>query len=159
MLADTNIKISEAKASLRKIEELETEYIEKREEKTLARLQHLFSESNGLVQQTKENYETVNDLFKTASTFAETLLAGYQALEKLVATYEERDAAWEKSVARTEAEFVEAGKKLLVQKVTLDHGKEALARGQERLADGNRKLDSDRGTLERAIERLKKNKI
>lgn len=159
LLADTNMEISKAREGLSAIKKLETEYLAEREKKVIAHLETVLEESKGVVRQTKENHDAVKNLLTSAQGYSEAVLKGYEDFKQLVAAFEERDIEWERDTERTRKHLEEEKKVLSIQKITIDQGQEALTRAWEQLAKDQRKLAVDRGTLARAIERLKKNKI
>lgn len=158
-LADTTLRVSAAKASLIKLEETETEYLVSREKKAVDRIQAAFDASKGLVEETNKNYELIAD-FATSVREGATFLA--EAYEKFTAFCTEKTAffeAWERDIKNQE-ETVNGLRKLLkVEKVVIESDKRGIETTKRALSEQSRKIEDDRGTLERAVKRLKDNRI
>lgn len=158
-LSATTLRVSEARATLIKLEETETEYLVSREKKAMDRIQAAFAVSQGLVEETNKNYELIAD-FASSVREGATFLA--MAYEKFTAFCTEKATffeAWERDIKNQE-ETVNGLRKLLkVEKVVIESEKNSIETTKKALSEQSRKLDDDRGTLERAFKRLKDNKI
>ncbi len=158
-LADTNVKIGIAKGALQKLEETETSYLEERENKAVLRIQKIFSDSKELIDGIKANYTEVKTLLNTASSFADFLVKAHEAFSGLVDRFNEKSIVWEAKVAEQEDEFAKIRQEIKNDKVRIANDKEALNSREAGLKLLEKKLRDERGTLDRAISRLKENRV
>lgn len=155
VLADTNLKISEAKNALFKMREDETTYLVAREKKALDRIQRVLDESEALIKQTKTNYSELNDLFKSASQLSDFIIEAQGNFKKMLADFDERSVVWEAKVAEKEEEIAEARKKLQIDTVTIANEKKNIAKANAKIVEDNRKITDAWGEIERELNRLK----
>lgn len=157
-LADTNLKISEAKGFLIKLQEIETDYLVEREKKAVARIQNVLIESRELFHEVSTNYKEVNDLCRSASEFATFLGEAFRDFNSLVKDFDMRQDLWEAEVRAREAEFAEIKKLINVDRVLLKNDQDSVKRDKELLDIAKKKLSDDQGEVRRAIKRLKENR-
>lgn len=158
-LAETNMKIGEAKNSLAKVKEAEEAYLKERDEKATERIQKIIEDSRDLLKEVKENYGEIHNLANTASSFAGFLLEMSDTFVGLLADFQEKDKLWNEKTKRQEEEFEQVRNEIRADKVKIKNDLEAITRKKQLLAEDRRKLDDERGTLERAINRLKEGRI
>lgn len=103
-LADTNIKISEAKNILFKLQENETEYLEGREKKALHKIQEVLTNSAELLDQTQKNYESVHEFCKTISDYSDFLQDTHGKLQSLIELFNKRNELWEENIRKQDEE-------------------------------------------------------
>lgn len=158
-LAETNLKVSEAKNALSLLKKQEIEYIEEREKKTLDRIQVLFDESKQIIAQTKKNYEEVHTFNNTVISFSDALCEMHTKFSDILKDFDTREQKWSQEVTRQEKEALDIRKMLKQEEARLENEKKNLDKSFKKLEDEKTKLKDERETLSRAIERLKKNKI
>lgn len=158
-LADTNMKISEAKNALATIKKDEAEYITAREAKALDAIQRVLDDSAALIKQAKENYTELGDLYKSASELATFVIEAQGNFKKMIADFEERNVLWQEKVTKQEAEMVSLWKQIKTDKTEIANEKKNIARAQKKLDDDKKKIADEWGEIERAIKRLKENRI
>ena len=158
-LAETNVKISEAKNALFKLKEDETSYLLIREKKVLKSIQKLHDDSAEIIKETKNNWKEVHELLNEASTLATFIIEAQGNFHKLLENFEEKDKLWQESVKKQEKETEEIKKLIKKDTVQIANDKKTLARERELIAIDKRKLADDQALLERNIRRLKENKI
>lgn len=158
-LADTNMKIGEARGTLVKLQEVETGYLVEREAKAVAVIQKVVENSADLLKEVKTNYREVHDLCSVASSFAEFLVEAYGSFSALKTAFDEKSTLWEAQVKEKEAEFAEIRKQIKQDNVLLANDKESLEKAKKALDIDRKKVVADRGEVERAIKRLKENRI
>lgn len=158
-LSDTNLKVSEARALLTTLQEEETGYLETRELKALERIQKVYDESALLIKQTEENYVEVNTLCSSVVELSAFVTGACQKFTGLKEAFDEKASEWEKSI--TEKEKQVAGLRTLAEadRVKIANETKAVERSKELVLQDQRKLADQRGALERAITRLKDNRI
>lgn len=158
-LADTNLKISESRALLTTLEEAETKYLVERERMATTRITEVLEASREVVLETKANYDEVQRFHGSVVAFADFLRQAYARFEAVVTLFDEKSRLWTTNIERQEAEIAEIRKLFSVDRAKIANEKKNIEVATKDLENGNRKLEDDRGTLERAIKRLKENNI
>ncbi len=158
-LADTNMKIGVARQTLQKLEETETSYLEERENKAVLRIQKMFDDSKELITGIRENYAQAKELLTSASSFSDFLVKSYEALTALIERFNEKSVVWEAKVKVQEEEFSQIRQQIKNDQVRIKNDSESLERAKAKMVLERRKLDDERGTLDRAITRLKEGRI
>lgn len=158
-LTDINLKISEAKNSLFKLQEAETEYLQDREVRAMDRINQVVADSGELVKEADKNHGQIKELLTEVSAFAHNLIDIQENFNGILEEFDQRNIEWERKIGKQQDDIAEIRKLQKVEEVQIENDKKSLEQARKRLNDDQRKLDSDRGTLQRAIERLKNNKI
>lgn len=158
-LADTNVKIGEARGVLEALKKEESVYLEEREKKAVEVVDKVLADSKEVLGEVKENYQEVKDLLNSASSFADFLKEAYGSFTGLVEKFSEKSAAWEEEVARQQKEFAGIRQQISNDQVRLKNDREAIEKKEASLLVEKRKIDDQRATLERAINRLKEGRI
>lgn len=158
-LADTNMKISEAKGILFKLQETETEYLEAREKKVLERIQKVVEESQELVNEAKENYQEMVELGRLTSDFSKSLVALHDLYRKAFTGFEERNILWEKQIGEEQDALIELRKGMKVEKMQIDNDKKSLEKAKTAHAEEDKRIRDKWGEIERTITRLKEGRI
>ncbi len=158
-LADTNLKISEARNLLNALQEQETEYLVSREKKAIVRLQGVLELSHNLVEETNKNYEIINDFSKSIMDGAKFLENANDSFRKLIEEKDKHYENWERDIKNQEETIIALRNGLKVELSTVQSEKNQIETVKLNLEKEKLKLDDERGTLDRAIQRLKSNKI
>lgn len=158
-LAETNLKLSEAKNLLFKLQEEETAYLQAREKKALDRIKKTVEESRELVRVAEENHSEIKNLYIETSNFAENLVKLQEDFKLMLESFEERNISWEKDIGKQQDDIAQIKKEMKIEKLQIENDIKSLERSRQKLEEDQKKLKSDRGTIERAIKRLKENRI
>lgn len=158
-LADTNIKISEAKGALFKLQETETEYLVVREKKAMDRIEKTIADSREFVDEANKNYEEVKNFALDASSFAESLIKAQGTFHKMLEEFEERNVIWEQEIGKQQDEIAEEKKNLKAQKTVIENDRKSLSKAKAQHSMDALKLAGEWGELNRAITRLKEGRI
>lgn len=158
-LAATNIKVSEAKNSLIALKKDEDKYLTEREQKELARIQNILDESASLLTRIKTNYEGVHEILKYASELASFVGEAQQNFKQLLEEYEERDKAWQVKMTKIEKDMDDHKKKVAIDTSFIENERKNIAQAHKNIEDQWKKIADERGTLDRAIKRLKEKRI
>lgn len=158
-LSDVNIKISEAHNLLQKLQEQETEYLVIRETKALDRIQKTIDDSASLIKIADENYGQIKTFTRSIGSFIDHLTKLTDEYNQLIAEFEARNTKWEQGIGKQQDEIDWQIRHLKVQQVTIENDRKSLELERSKLVEAQKKLHSDRGTLDRAIKRLKEGKI
>ena len=158
-LAETNLQVSAVKDTLAKLKVEESVYIEKREKKVLAQIQEMITESESILTAAYQNYNAIHDLSKNSAEFSTFLTEAYQDFQNLKETFDTSTSEWEKSVEATQKGFEAIKNEIKVDKTKIKNDNEAIEKAQKALGVERRKIRDERETLERAIIRLKENRV
>lgn len=158
-LAETNLQVSAVKDTLGKLKNEEKVYIEEREKKVLAQIEEMIAESGSILTEAYQNYNAIHDLSKNSAEFATFLSEAYQDFQNLKETFDTSTSEWEKSVEATQKGFENVRNQIKVDKIKAQNDNEAIEKAQKALGVERRKIRDERETLERAILRLKENRI
>ena len=158
-LSDTNLKVSEARGLLLKLQEDETVYLQGREERAVERIDGILKESDSVLGQVSDNYAKTANLSQEVSHVCDqitSLLTTFSECRELFATKcDEFDAF----IGQQEDLLVKVKQDLKVQKTLLDNKEKSLEQAKKQIEIDRRKLNDERGTLERALIRLKEGRI
>jgi len=95
-LSNLSLKISEAKETLEKLEQTETEYIQKREKNVQAKIQEVLEESKDLIEQTIQNHQEIQTFANVVMSYIETLDEVQGKFEKVLEDFNKRNEVWDK---------------------------------------------------------------
>ncbi len=155
-LSDVNIKISEARNILFKLEENETEYLILREKKAMDRIEKTVQEAADMLQKANENYTEIEEIAKLIHSFTENLVKLAQDYRTLIAKFEEKNLVWEKNIGLQQDELTTTKQNLVALRAFLENDRKGLELEWAKLVEDQKKLTSDQGLLERTIKRLNK---
>ncbi len=158
-LATVNMKVSEAKGLLSKLEEQETEYLIEREARVMARIGKVLEESQQAIIDAHGNYAEKQKVAQSLSDFVTLLVETCEKFEKMREAYDEKTIVWENKVKTDETRLAELQRLIKVDGELLKEGKDALDRRENKLKQMERKITDDRGVIEREIKRLKEGRI
>jgi len=158
-LADTNIKISEARDTLAKIKALESSYLSDREKKAIEMIEKIIKDSENLLKEAKNNYEEIISLYNTVSGFSSFLTDSYGKFKEMLVEFEKKNILWTASLNAREEELSQISATIRLDKVRIKNDRESLNRKEEDLKLERRKINDDRAVIDRAITRLKEGKI
>jgi len=155
-IADTNMKISEAKNTLFRLQEDETVYLEDREKKAIEKISLILEESKGILEQTQTNYEEVHKICQMVSSFTEFLTEGHKKFQDLLAEFSLRSNEWDKEVLRQKQEFESMARALKVQQTQIENDKKTIAQIFKRIEEENEHIESQRASIRSALKILEK---
>lgn len=158
-LAEVNLKVSEALTTLSGLKKEETEYFETRENEALEKIREVLAESKDLLKECDENHAQIQEFSVEVTDFASKLTIMHQWLKDLVKDFNERNELWSKELEKQRSEIQEKRNQIKAEKQIIENDRKSLDMAKKVFAGEQKKLDSDRGTVERAIERLKNNRI
>lgn len=161
MLADTSLKISEAKNTLFKLQEEETQYLIEREKKTINTINKTLENSAGLVKTIKDNHEEVRQYSRTITAFADYLKEMYDKFKVLQESFVERNKLWEQNMKRQEEIIAKQRKEVEAEQKLIKLDEEKLKEMREDLEKTKILIESRQTILAASYEEEKKlwNKI
>lgn len=155
-LADTNIKISAAKATLFKMQEDETFYLQEREQKALNKINQLLDDSKEILDKTKENYNEIHILCQEVSGFCDFLVEYSGKFTELLADFNFRSETWDKEVEKQRAEFAEIKKGLDLQSTINENEREKNKKEWQKIIEAKKLIESRQQQIKVALEVLNK---
>lgn len=160
-LADTNIKISEARSVLFKLQETETEYLVEREKKILSRIQDNLEQSRSLIDETSKNHQGIKDLYSQCTSFVEFLDEVYDSFQEIVKNFDERSDMWEAKIGIQQDEILEQRKEIKIEQVRIKNDQKSLKDKEKLLQNMKSHIESRQAALESSykIEKEIWNKI
>lgn len=156
VLADTNMKISEAKAALFKLQENETEYLELREKKAVARIQKMLEDSRELLTETEQNYNEVHRFHETVSKFAEYLVSSHVKFSELLEDFKKRSEVWDAYVDKQNSDLSEIRKNIKSDQVRIINDREGIDRAMKKIESEKSVIESRQAQIKIALEVLNK---
>lgn len=160
-LADTNLKISEAKNTLLRLQEEETDYLVSREKKAVEKIEQVVKDSQSLVNEIKDNHEKVQEFYQTVSSFTGFMTETYDKFHHISEDFEKRTEAWEIKVKTQMSDVSLIRKEVQKDREKLDKELEALKDKEKGLKALAGHLESRQTTLEAsyAVEKELWNKL
>lgn len=158
-LAKTNMAISEAVQRLHKLEEDETGYLVKREKLAEERIQKVLDSSKAALKEADDNFNAIIALYETAEAFATKLGKVHDEFRFSLSEFERFDTNWDAKLREMEEMAERIRNELRVQKAAIDNEKQVLNGRSTDLDHRESKLLAEQQMVDRAIERLKANRI
>lgn len=155
-LSETNMKVSEAKATLIKIEETKQQYFKIREKETNERIDKILIESASLLQEARLNYYETTQFHHTTASYADAVKTAHETLLQNVKEFEERNTIWEQSMKKQEANLNEIKKVITIEKVRILNDKKNIEQNQKIIENDKRLIESRQEQIKSALEVLKK---
>ena len=156
-LAQTNVKVGEAKGILLKLKAEESDYLNEREKKTLEKVNEIMLESESILKQAFSNYEEIKKFGSDVAEVAAFLAEAYKDFQDLQESFNQYNEEWQKSINATEARIKEMQDTLKADQDQLAADQKWVRGEEKKIAEDKRKIRSDRETLVRGIARLKEN--
>jgi len=140
-MADTNVRISDAKNLLFKLQEDETVYLEAREKKAMVKINKVFEDSKDLLDKTYKNYEEIHQFCQKVNEYADFLSETHTKFQKILEVFEKKNELWEKNVKNTNEEIAK-------QRKIIEQDSKAIKIREERIDEENEKIKKEREHLE-----------
>lgn len=157
-LADTNMKVSEVKATLIKIEETKQEYFKIREEETIKRINKIISESSKILKEAQLNYYETTQFHHTTASYADALATAHSILLQNVSDFDKRQVLWEKSMKEQEDILNEIKKGIVIENVRILNDKKGIERAQKKIEQDKVLIESRQAQIKSALAVLDKKK-
>lgn len=158
-LAETNLKISEARAHLNELDEKETEYLVAREKRVMERITALLEESRIAIAEVQENYNGIKQFYSDVCVYVSKVTKIGDDLLTLLEKFDEVREKTDETISANEATVAEIRRAVLVQNSSLESHKAMIENREREVSAGEVKLAQDNDMLNRGIERLKVNRI
>lgn len=153
-LSNVNLKISEARNTLIKLEEIETEYLVSRENKAMDRIKNVLESSKELVAETNKNYEIIKDFARSVTQSSNFLTEAHKSFSELIDEKDKYYQSWEKDIKNQEEAIVQIQNGLKIQMTAVESGKKQIEVGKSNLETERRKIEDMRGRLQQTIRRF-----
>lgn len=154
-LADANLKISEAKNTLFKLEETETEYLVLREKKAMDKIQTMIDDSADLLEKTHNNYEEVRRFYETITTYSEVLEQFHQQFTGMLIEFNKRSDMWDTKVVEQQEKIAALRKIVETDQKNITSQQEKIEKDKKEIIVDRARLESQQQTLLASRENLK----
>lgn len=155
-LADTNIKISEAKNVLFKLQETETEYLVAREEKAIQRIQKGVEDSRNLLEEVKNNHNAVQEFYRTVCGVSDFLEKAQTDFFSLLENFNRKSELWEKEYQKQCDEVAQVKRNNEVEKVKIHNDTISNQKTLKKITEEKSKIESRQAQIKSALEVLNK---
>lgn len=153
-LAETNLKVSESRVNLSKLQEEEETFIVDREKRTVERVNKVLADSKEIIEEANNNYTAVQELTSVAKDFASYLSEAFNSFRGVRDAHKENQDVWEKHVTDTEEKLSETRKILQIDRKILEIDKETLKKTRQELKKEKQKIDEEWEEVKREKVRL-----
>lgn len=157
-LAQTNVKVGEAKGILENLKLTEMSYLEEREKATIIKIQSILDESETIVSKIKGNYEEVTTFYANVCVYVEFLSEIQRKVAVVIKTFNKNVIAWEESVKREEDRLGLLRRDIEIQEKKVAIDKKSLIAGFKKLADEAKLIESRQAQLISALQIIEKKK-
>lgn len=147
-LADTNVKISEAKNLLFKLQEEETDYLIAREKKAMDKINNVLLESKELLEQTHSNYNEVHQFCQTVSGYVDSMTLLYQRFQDMNQVFHSKNEIWEENLKIINQELADQRHEIQRDKKQIEEREKAIAEQKESIKRELELIESRRQALE-----------
>jgi len=135
LLAETTIKISEAKNTLQELKSKQEEYLTLREDMAQKHIQKILEESKELLENTHSNYTKVNVFCREVMSYADGLSEMQVGVQNLLETFKNKAIQWEKNAE--------------LQTIELSHQKKLVEQDKENLKEWEKRIEKDKKNIEK----------
>lgn len=157
-LAQTNVKIGEAKGILENLKLTEMSYLEEREKTTIVKIQSILDESEVLVSKIKGNYEEISTFYANTCTYVEFLSEIQKKIAVTIESFNQNVTIWEESVKKEENRLFLLRRDIDIQEKKIEIDKKTLDAGFKKLANESKLIESRQAQLSSALKIIEKKK-
>lgn len=158
-IADSNVILSGLQADIRQLKADKEEFLQVREDQLMSRLSEYLQESKELVDKTEKNYIHVHNFYEELSQFATIIKEVNDKVTLQIKDFSDQCIIAENRIKAQEMELSTLRNQLNQDLNGIKKDRAFIESQKQDLLNGQRKLNSDRETLKRAVERLKQGKI
>lgn len=152
VLGETNLKISEAKNILTKLQSTEAEYIQKREAKALEQIQKNLKDSKDIIDKTNSNYLKVKELNESVCSIVDYLDGVLSALNKTIETFDTVSSKFYDDVKSQKLEIENIEKALKLDVFQIQSEKKNIDRREKVLTDMKKHIESREESLKKSYK-------
>lgn len=153
-LSDIQLKISDARTSLTKLQEDETSYLILREQKAVEKIVAVLEESKGLINESNKNYKGVLELHALVSEFAKNVEKAHISFEMVFEDFKNKSEQKETEIDAKMAEIAEMHKVIKVARVNIEGDKKAIEEEYKVFEQKMVVLKDREGVVDRETRRL-----
>lgn len=153
-LAQTNIKVSEARNLLFKLQEDETSYLEMREKKVMNRINFTIEESRKVIEETKSNWTEIKSLYTVASDMVSTLNKLSLSLTESVTDFIEMNEQWERDIGKQQDDLEEIRRELKIENSVIENDKKDIKRHRKLIEEEKTLIESRQAQIKSALREL-----
>lgn len=150
-LANTNVKIGEAKGILQKLQEIETTYLEEREKATVLKIDSILNESEHLLSKIHSNHEEINHFYSTTASFVGFLSEIQDKFLKTITSFNQKADQWEEYVKKTQSKIDLLNRDIKVQQQGIETDKKSIEKGLKAIENGKKVIESRQAQIASAL--------
>lgn len=154
-LADINSQVSEAKATLIKLQSTKDEYILNREKETTLKIDSLLEQSKENLDKIRENNQEVTTLFNTIVSVTGFLEEIHENYLKIADDFTKKTSDWSLKIEKQEKILAEERKIIETDKKSIAIARELIAKRQKHLSDTATHIASQQQQIKNALALLK----
>lgn len=160
LLADTNVKIGEARGILADLEATKDNYLEEREKATIAKIADILRQSTNMIEQMNSNYTEIKSFHDTVISMVTFLSDIQTGVSNVVADFADQQTLFEEYVNQKETEFSSMQQNLELQTSAIKADKASIAQQYKSIAADKALIESRQQQIISAMKTLdaKKNK-
>ncbi len=148
-IAKMTMQISDAKITLKEIEDKKDAFISKRENETTKKIQKLLEDSEEVLIKARNNFTETHELLNIVTSYAESLNEGHKKFTKMFEDFNNRNELWSKNIELQTLELSNQ-KKLLMQ------DEKHIKDREEKIKRDIKMIEKDKGLIESRQEALTK---
>lgn len=155
LLADTNVKIGEARGILIELQNTETIYLQEREQKTVVKIQEILDSSKEIVAEINGNYEQVQHFYNTVVSYVEFLSKIQDEFSVMMKEFDEHSQLWEKQAFIEQTRLDTISKDLKLQSERIEREKGDIETARQSISKEKRLIESRQKQIKSALVVLK----
>lgn len=157
-LADTNVKIGEAKGILADLKAQETTYFQEREQATIVKIQSVLEDSETILAKINGNYAEVTQFYTEVSSFVGFLKEIQQNVSDSIANFNVHVTEWERQTDEERKALDLLARQLDVQQHGIETDKKVIAEGKKKMKEDLRLIGSRQAQIKEALQVLENKK-
>lgn len=157
-LAETNMRLSEAKSDLFSLRSEESRYLEERRSAEKKAVSDALDESRGMLAEIQEIRESARDLARESLILSDKARESVAEFNRMRSELIESERVRGEEIIRMLSEVREERNSLANESAMIDARRKEIQSMEKGISDERRRIDSERGALERAVKRIKDKK-
>lgn len=153
-LAQTNVKIGEARGILADLKLTETSYFEEREKATIEKIQAVLDDSEGIVAKIHDNYYEITQFYADITSFVGFLSQIQESVQTTIESFNKKVDVWEGQTKREEERLGVLRQNVETQQKQLDIDKKSRTEALKKIKDEKQLINSRQQQIAEALKVL-----
>ncbi len=155
-IADMTIKISEAKATLKSIEDTKDEYLSVREKEVEDKINKILIDSEEILTSARKNFNEVHNLLGIVSSYKEFLDEGYVKFSDMLVDFNKRNTEWNVVIEKENKQISEMKREIDEDRKSIERQKKDNQNTILQIAKDKKVIESRQAQIKVALEVLNK---